>query len=58
MADILGGFAKGAAAGYSMADKAKKDKEDREFKKAAMKKMTPAYKRGGKVRKAKKAKSK
>lgn len=56
MADNVGGFAKGMATGYGMASKAKKDKEDRELRKAAVAAKTPAYKRGGKVKKVKRKK--
>ena len=55
MANLLGGFAKGAATGYGMADDAQKKKRERDKAKIGAwdTKTTPAYKRGGKVKKPK-----
>lgn len=48
---MAGGIAKSFAAGYDMADKAKKDKEDRAYRDAMKARL--AYKKGGKVKKPK-----
>lgn len=52
---MAGGFVKGMVTGYGMADDAQKKKRERDKEKIGAwdTKTTPAYKRGGKVKKPK-----